>query len=81
MRRLAKVKTVAVRVPLRKAALSASAASRRGFPAWIDAGERGVAFNAATAVTTRVRDGLVLRVVGKKKSAGSKRSSDAHGAR
>jgi hypothetical protein len=80
MRHAAKVKTVAVRVPLRKAAMSASAASRHGFPAWIDAGERGVAFNAATVVP-RVRDGLVLRVVGKKQPIRSRSLPDAHGAR
>lgn len=80
MRRAPKVKLVAVRVPLRKSAMSASAASRRGFPAWIDAGEHGVAFSAA-AVTPRVRDGLVLRKIGKKKSRGARNLSDAHGAR
>ena len=82
MRRSAAVKIVAVRVPLRKSALSASAASRRGFPAWIDAGERSVAFTAA-AVTPRVRDGLVLRKVAQFKPQPDRREilSDAHGAR
>ena len=65
MRRNAKVKVTAARIPLRKSAVGALAV-RRGFPAWIDAGERGVAF-AAKAVMPRVRDGLVLRVVSKRK--------------
>jgi len=80
MRRLAAVKVVAARVPLRKSALSASAASRRGFPGWIGGAERDVAFNAA-AVTPRVRDGLVLRQVGTKKLNRPGNLSDAHGAR
>lgn len=81
MRRPTKVK--ASRVLLRKAALSASPASRRPFPAWIAADESGVAFPAKTAVTSRVRDGLVLRRVSKKKSssgksAGSKGAAHDH---
>ncbi len=80
MRRAGKVKLIAVRMPLRKAAMSASAASRRGFPAWIDAGERGVAFNATT-VTPRIRDGLVLRRIGQQKSGDARSFSDVHGAR
>lgn len=68
MRRALKVKALATRVPLRKAALSATSAARRVFPAWIDANEGGVAF-PAKAATPRVRDGLVLRVVRTKKSA------------
>lgn len=81
MRRAVKIKPLANRVPLRKSALSASAASRRPFPAWIAADENGVAFPARAAVTPRVRDGLVLRTVAKKKSTGTKGSSDGHGAR
>lgn len=81
MRRVVKIKPVANRVPLRKSALSASAASRRPFPAWIAADESGVAFPARAAVTPRVRDGLVLRTVAKKKSTGTKGSSDGHGVR
>ena len=85
MRRV-KVKTLATRIPLRKAAMSASAASRRAFPAWIVADEGGVAFPAKAAVTPRVRDGLVLRRVSKKKAskaraAGGKGSGDVHGTR
>lgn len=80
MRRTGKINVVAVRIPLRKAALSAGAAARRSFPAWIDAGERGVAFSAAI-VTQRVRDGLVLRKVGPSPTAGSRSLSDVHGAR
>ena len=84
--RRAKAKTLATRVPVRKSALSASAASRRPFPAWIVADESGVAFTARAAVTPRVRDGLVLRHVALKKPAAvkpvaTKGSSDAHGAR
>lgn len=86
MRRSAKAKTHAARMPLRKTALSASAASRRSFPAWIAADESGVAFSARRAVTPRVRDGLVLRRVTKKKAAGRKsgkveKSHDGHGTR
>ena len=66
MRRNVKVKS-AGRVALRKTATSASAAVRRNFPAWIDAGETGVVFSARSA-TPRVRDGLVLRKVSKGKS-------------
>ena len=74
MRRAAKVKVAAARIPLRKPA------ARRAFPAWIDATERGVAFSAV-GVTPRVRDGLVLRVVSKKLSARTRSSSDGPGAR
>lgn len=81
MRRVVKVKALATRVPLRKSALTASAASRRPFPAWIAADENGVAFPARAAVTPRVRDGLVLRTVARKKSTSSKGTSDGHGAR
>lgn len=81
MRRAVKIKPLANRVPLRKSALSASAASRRPFPAWIAADESGVAFTARAAVTPRVRDALVLRTVAKKKSTGTKGSTDGHGAR
>ena len=86
MRRAVKVKSLASGIPLRKSALSASAASRRSFPAWIAADESGVAFSARTAVTSRVRDGLVLRRVSRKKlsgpkAAGTKGSSDVHGSR
>ena len=80
MRRAAKVKLVVARVPLRKAAMTTNAASRRSFPAWIDAGERGVAFFATTAVP-RVRDALVLRIVGRKKSTSTRNFSDGHGVR
>ena len=84
MRRLVKVK--ATQLLTRKAALTASAASRRPFPAWISAEDSGVAFSARAAATPRVRDGLVLRRVSKKKSsggkaAGAKGSSHEHGAR
>ena len=58
--------------------MSASAASRRNFPAWIDAGE-GAAFSV-TAVTPRVRDALILRKV-QKKSANPRSASDGPGAR
>ena len=80
MRRAPKVKTPASRMPLRKAAVTASAASRRPFPAWISADE-GTAALPAVAVTVRVRDGLVLRTVSKKKTANPKSSSGSHGVR
>ena len=80
MRRTVKVKALATRLPIRKAALTASPAARRPFPAWIDASEGAVAFPAAV-VTPRVRDGLVLRTVAKKSSAKSKGPNDAPGAR
>jgi hypothetical protein len=70
MRRLVKVK--ATHLLTRKAALSASAASRRPFPAWISAEDSGVSFSARAGATPRVRDGLVLRRVSKKKAAGRK---------
>lgn len=75
-----KVKALVTRVAVRKAAISATPAGRRSFPAWIDANERIVTFSAA-AVTSRVRDGLVLRVVSKKKTAQPKKASDGHRAR
>jgi hypothetical protein len=81
MRRIAKVQALSTRVPLRKAALSASAASRRPFPAWIVADESGVAFPAKGPVSARVRDGLVLRKVSKAKLPTQKRSSHADGLR
>lgn len=79
MRRNVKVKALSTRVPLRKAAMSASSASRRPFPAWIDAGD-GAAFSA-TAVTPRLRHALVLRKVGPKKSTNPRSVSDGPGAR
>ena len=86
MRRVVKIKPLANRIPLRKSALTASAVSRRPFPAWIAADEGGVAFPAKAAVTARIRDGLVLRAVAKKslshkKTAGTKGFTDGHGAR
>ena len=73
MRRSVKVKALANRVPVRKSALTASAASRRPFPAWIE-DEDAIAFSAKAAATPRVRDGLVLRAVSKKKSSGPRSS-------
>ncbi len=82
--RAVKLKVLPPRVTLRKPALSASPAARRPFPAWIAADEGAVAFSAKTAVTPRVRAGLVLRRVSKKKGpakpAKTKGASDAHGA-
>lgn len=80
MRRHVKVKTFSTRVPLRKAAMSATAAGRRTFPAWIDAAAEGPAFSA-TAVSARVRDALVLRTVRQKKSANPRSAFDGPGAR
>jgi hypothetical protein len=84
MRRAARIKAIPTRVPLRKAALSASPASRRPFPAWIVADESGIAFPARAAVSPRVRDGLVLRTIAKTKKAAAKStrakgSNDVHG--
>ena len=85
MRRTSKVKIAVARLPLRKAAtptiIVAPTAPRRVFPAWIDSAERGVAIAAATSVTPRVRDGLVLRVVGQKKSVHVRNLSHGSGAR
>lgn len=81
MRRLPKVKAHSTRVPLRKAAMSAAALSRRPFPAWIAADEGGVTFSARAAVSPRVRAGLVLRVVSKKKHLPSRALPDAYGSR
>jgi len=78
MRRHPKITTVATRV-LRNAALSAAPAARRAFPAWIDAAD-GAAFSA-TAVTSRVRDALVLRPVGQKKSGAGRAANHVPGAR
>ena len=80
MRRTVKVKATISRTLLRKAALTASAAARRSFPAWIAADEGGVAFSA-TVVTPRVRDALVLRTVGRKKSAKAQISPNGHSVR
>jgi hypothetical protein len=77
MRRAVKVKALSTRVPLRKTARSASSTPRRPFPAWIEADEGVVAFSAKSAATPRVRDGLVLRAVSKKKSTLTKGSSHA----
>jgi hypothetical protein len=78
MHHAAKIKIAAAPIPLRKSATKSAA--RRVFPAWIDAGERGVAFSAA-AVTPRVRDALVLRTVSKRKRLPGRNSSDGPGAR
>jgi hypothetical protein len=80
MRRFAKVKPAANRHALRKAALSATAAARRPYPAWIDAEDRPIPV-PAVVVTPRVRTALVLRQVATRKSAGAKGSTDANGAR
>ena len=80
MHRTAKVKPLAQRVLLRKSAMTASAAARRGFPAWIDAGERAVAFPAVN-VTPRVRDALVLRAVMMRKPTPTKGSRNANATR
>ena len=79
MRRIVKIKNPVMRTPLRKAALTA-AGPRRPFPAWISAEDRAVAI-PAVGVTLRVRDGLVLRTVSKRKSAKVKKTSGSHGAR
>jgi hypothetical protein len=86
MRRSAKIKATLTPIALRKTALSASPAARRPFPAWIVADESGIAFPARVGVSPRVRDGLVLRTLSKRKKAGAKSprpraSQHAHGAR
>ena len=81
MSRAPKIKIAAARMLAPKASRVIGTSARRAFPAWIDAGERGVAFSA-TAVMPRVRDGLVLRMVGRKKPAPtSKKSAHGPGAR
>lgn len=84
MRRTTKVKLAVAHVPLRKAAapavVAAPLASRRVLPAWIVGQERGDSVTA-TAVTSRVRDGLVLRVVAQKKSLHVRNSSHGSAAR
>jgi hypothetical protein len=57
-----KSKSLLPKAPVRKSPLSASAAGRRSYPAWIDAAEPIASF-PATLVHARVRDGLVLRPV------------------
>ena len=68
MSRAPKIKIVAARMLAPKASRIVGPTERRTFPAWIDANERGVAFHATT-VTPRVRDSLVLRLVGRAKPA------------
>src|SRR5205823_3835633 len=77
MRRNPKIKALANRSPLRKSALSATAAVRHGFPAWIDASD-GAAF---PAVMPRIRDALVLRIVDRKTSANPRTLPHGPGAR
>lgn len=79
MRRAAKVKSLSTRIPLRKSAVSASAAARRAFPAWIADDEGALAFPARAM--PRVRDALVLRTVSKKKILNARGSTDAVRAR
>jgi|GEM_PF-4756491 len=69
MRLSSKIKVVVAQLPLRKSAVVpvlAAIAPYRAGPSWIAAGERAFVL-PATTVTSRVRDGLVLRVVGKRK--------------
>lgn len=75
-----KIKALSTHMPLRKAAMSASPAGRRSFPAWIDAGDRTVTFSAAGAVP-RIRDGLILRTVARAKPASPKIPIDVDGTR
>ena len=70
MRRSTKVKVAVACIPLRKATrknVVPVVAQQRGVPVRIDAVVSGPGVSA-TSVTPRVRDGLVLRVVGLKKS-------------
>ncbi|MSU67516.1 MAG: hypothetical protein CK548_07585 [Opitutia bacterium] len=75
MRRSTKIKVAVARLPVRKTVVVPSALShpsRRGLPAWIA---------AAATVTSRVRDGLVLRAVGVKEKAKVRKPSHGVGAR
>jgi hypothetical protein len=74
MRRVVKVKTNAALIPLRKAVTTASAAARRGFPAWIEADDGPVALSVKAAAMPRIRDALVLRKVSRKKISSAKGS-------
>lgn len=83
MRRSTKIKVAVAHRPVRKTVVVPSALSlpsRRGLPAWIAAAGRTVVFPAAT-VTSRVRDGLVLRAVGVKEKATVRKPSHVAGAR
>ena len=83
MRRSTKSQPVSAPVPVRKAVTATSVvapSSRRGLSVAIDPRARGVAL-AATPVTSRVRDGLVLRVVGRKRSVQMRNLSHGPGAR
>ena len=83
MRRFTKTKVAVAHRPVRKTVVVPSALSlpsRRGLPAWIAAAGRTAAFPAAT-VTSRVRDGLVLRAVGVTEKATVRKPSHAAGAR
>jgi hypothetical protein len=80
MRRPVVVKRLSARALKRRSAVSASAAARRAFPAWIDAGDPGIALSAGL-VLPRVRDSLVLRVVSRGTGAKAKGGGHAGGAR
>ena len=82
MHRSTKINVAVAHRPVRKTVVvpSALSPSRRGLPAWIAAAGRTVAFPAAT-VTSRVRDGLVLRAVGVKEKATMRKPSHGAGAR
>lgn len=79
MSRAPKIKIVAARMLAPKAP-RVGALVRRAFPAWIDASECAVAFNAK-AVTPRVRDGLVLRMIGRAKQPTPRKPAHGPGAR
>ncbi|MCX6951444.1 MAG: hypothetical protein NTV51_04555 [Verrucomicrobia bacterium] len=83
MRRSSKIKIAVARVLVRKpaAAVTTPMAPRRVFPTWIPATGRASGPAAATAVTSRVRDGLVLRVVVQQKPAHVRNLSHGSGAR
>ena len=80
MRRPVVVKRLSARALKRRSAVSASAAARRSFPAWIDAGDHGVALSSGL-VLPRVRDALVLRLVSRGKGAKAKGGGHAGDAR
>jgi hypothetical protein len=80
MRRPVVVKRLSARALKRRSAVSASAAARRVFPAWIDAGESSVSA-PGHLVLPRVRDALVLRVVSRRKGAKAKGGGHGGGSR
>ena len=80
MRRPVVPQRLSARALKRRSAVISPVAARRSFPAWIDAGDHGVALSAGP-VLPRVRDALVLRLVSRGKGAKAKGGGHAGGAR